>query len=308
MATVTLFPRRKREAVPESTRKHGPLKFTSESIAALFHLPLNRAAEELGVSKTSMKQICRRLGITCWPYKRRGPPAGCHPGSRRDGQMPEIPQQDLTNSCHQPSAAPAGSREQFSIHVPAYHELQMSMNHTSHPSEIRPHPTTDMMPLQGDTGKITSSYYLHLPSELVPYHVVETWQASSGVQERACLNSCASSRSQVMEPDKCYRGDGVHQTGAHFAQKQGSLWEHDSFSGAQVTTAVAFRYDLPCHSEQPLHDATFQNDQHEDHNQVTDGGYAGTNFSNTISDITRNQLLSNDDDLAWLCGGWHLHM
>jgi len=54
-----------------------------------------------------------------------GPPDGCLPGSRRDGQIPEIPQHHLTNSYHQSSAAPAGSHHRVTMHVPAYHEHQI---------------------------------------------------------------------------------------------------------------------------------------------------------------------------------------
>jgi hypothetical protein len=74
-APVKIFSRRK---VGESShqcprgRRRCPLEFNLETISAMSNMPQAHAALKLGVSVTSMKQICRRLGIDRWPYTRKG--------------------------------------------------------------------------------------------------------------------------------------------------------------------------------------------------------------------------------------------
>eukprot|EP00741_Cyanophora_paradoxa_P021939 tig00021428_g21177.t1 len=43
---------------------------TLEAIEALYHLPLHRAAEQIGVSSSTLKLACRELGVLTWPHRR----------------------------------------------------------------------------------------------------------------------------------------------------------------------------------------------------------------------------------------------
>jgi hypothetical protein len=45
---------------------------TAEVLAGLFGMPMADAARSYGVSPTTMKRACRRLGIGRWPYSRAG--------------------------------------------------------------------------------------------------------------------------------------------------------------------------------------------------------------------------------------------
>ena len=74
-APVKIYSRRKvgesSHQVPRG-RRRCPLEFNLETISAVSNMPQAHAALKLGVSVTSMKQICRRLGIDRWPYTRKG--------------------------------------------------------------------------------------------------------------------------------------------------------------------------------------------------------------------------------------------
>ena len=76
---VHLFPRRKHgeHEVPQVRR--APLLVQRETISALFGRPQVEAAQKLGISVTTFKQVCRKLGVTRWPYwrssKKRSTPA-----------------------------------------------------------------------------------------------------------------------------------------------------------------------------------------------------------------------------------------
>ena len=71
---VYIFPRRKagEDASPIVRNGRRPIELTREAIAAMFVMPQPAAAQELGVSLTALKQVCRRLGFTRWPYNRKG--------------------------------------------------------------------------------------------------------------------------------------------------------------------------------------------------------------------------------------------
>ena len=75
--TVLLFPRggvKLRTAEQEHSKKHPrkrrPVAFTLRRVERYFDMPQNQAATAMGVSLTTMKQVCRRLDIKRWPYRR----------------------------------------------------------------------------------------------------------------------------------------------------------------------------------------------------------------------------------------------
>lgn len=45
-------------------------KLTTNELAQYFHLPISKAAKEVGVCATVLKKICRRNGIPRWPYRK----------------------------------------------------------------------------------------------------------------------------------------------------------------------------------------------------------------------------------------------
>ena len=52
-------------------RQPGPVVITSAVISTLRDLPLQEAAQTLGISATAFKRACRKLGLKRWAYKRR---------------------------------------------------------------------------------------------------------------------------------------------------------------------------------------------------------------------------------------------
>eukprot|EP00286_Rhodomonas_abbreviata_P007311 CAMPEP_0181343160 /NCGR_PEP_ID=MMETSP1101-20121128/31430_1 /TAXON_ID=46948 /ORGANISM="Rhodomonas abbreviata, Strain Caron Lab Isolate" /LENGTH=391 /DNA_ID=CAMNT_0023454755 /DNA_START=115 /DNA_END=1290 /DNA_ORIENTATION=+ len=68
--TVRLCPRKQPETCSSSKGGKRELFFNEATIRGLFHLSINDAALELGVGATSLKRVCRRLGIRKWPYRR----------------------------------------------------------------------------------------------------------------------------------------------------------------------------------------------------------------------------------------------
>jgi len=81
-AVVHVRPRRKSgEAAPTEQRdKEKPLAFTHDTISKYFGMRLPQAARALGICGTSLKQICRKLGIERWPYPRGGLEVEGEPG------------------------------------------------------------------------------------------------------------------------------------------------------------------------------------------------------------------------------------
>jgi len=53
-----------------------------KDIEQLFNMPIENACNHLGISKTSLKKICRHFNIQKWPYKRP---------SKNNTIKPEIP-------------------------------------------------------------------------------------------------------------------------------------------------------------------------------------------------------------------------
>ena len=78
---IRLFPRRKAQDMQSTGPEQGssstsarnrraPMVLSLDSIAPLFDLPQGQAAQRLGVSITSLKVVCRKLGVGRWPYMR----------------------------------------------------------------------------------------------------------------------------------------------------------------------------------------------------------------------------------------------
>jgi len=70
-AAVQLYPRRKAGSTGSPIPKgRSPMLLSYQCIASLFGRPQSEAAERLGISLTSLKQVCRKLGVPRWPYAR----------------------------------------------------------------------------------------------------------------------------------------------------------------------------------------------------------------------------------------------
>jgi hypothetical protein len=64
----TVFPRRKPNALRASNLALAPVSITLDILEQLASLSLPIAASKLGISATAMKNACRKLGISRWPY------------------------------------------------------------------------------------------------------------------------------------------------------------------------------------------------------------------------------------------------
>ena len=86
---VSLFPRRKAGQAAERKAKKGdepvagPVCFDRKSIEALFGKPQSEAAHELGIALTTLKRLCRNMGIERWPYQRWPQPVRNRPPATR---------------------------------------------------------------------------------------------------------------------------------------------------------------------------------------------------------------------------------
>ena len=74
--TVRLFPRRKmndnvRESHGYNQRERQPHLFDASAIADYFCFVQSDAARQLGISVTTLKKVCRKVGIERWPGPRR---------------------------------------------------------------------------------------------------------------------------------------------------------------------------------------------------------------------------------------------
>ena len=67
---VHLFPRRKHSEHEVPQKGQAPVLVQRETISALFGRPQGEAAQELGLSVTTLKKLCRKLGVARWPYSR----------------------------------------------------------------------------------------------------------------------------------------------------------------------------------------------------------------------------------------------
>eukprot|EP00960_Hanusia_phi_P033364 750430-Hanusia_phi.AAC.2 len=67
--TISVFPRRKKGE--DNAEVKDPVELTYELVASFFEMKQEDAAQQLGLSLTSFKGACRRLGVTRWPYNRK---------------------------------------------------------------------------------------------------------------------------------------------------------------------------------------------------------------------------------------------
>ncbi|XP_038985568.1 protein RKD4-like [Phoenix dactylifera] len=61
-------PKKKKTGI--AAQRERTKNMTKEELEQYFDLPRERAAQELGISLTTLKKLCRKYGIPCWPYKR----------------------------------------------------------------------------------------------------------------------------------------------------------------------------------------------------------------------------------------------
>jgi len=75
-------------ADPHGCASRPPSKVNIEDLQMLFEKPQPEAAKTLGISLTTLKQVCRRLGVSRWPYRRPSNPLrGSRP--RPDVETPQ---------------------------------------------------------------------------------------------------------------------------------------------------------------------------------------------------------------------------
>jgi len=88
-AAVQLYPRRKAGKTGSPIQKgRSPMLLSYQGVASLFGRPQPEAAERLGISLTSLKEVCRKLGVPRWPYRRGvlvGDPVSTASGVKVDG-------------------------------------------------------------------------------------------------------------------------------------------------------------------------------------------------------------------------------
>ena len=89
---VRLFPRGKAKAVAHAgpRKARSPMLFNYQAISSLFGRPQKEAAHRLGISLTTLKQVCRKLGVLRWPYMRGSSASArvCGGGNGRSGRGP----------------------------------------------------------------------------------------------------------------------------------------------------------------------------------------------------------------------------
>lgn len=104
LGVVMLHPRRKaddskhpvvqgRHIQKDKNKTKRPLEFSKSTISLFFDLPQGPAAEAMGISVTSLKHICRRLGLTRWPFKKNSPKCPTQGGSHKQqlGRIAALP-------------------------------------------------------------------------------------------------------------------------------------------------------------------------------------------------------------------------
>ena len=98
---ITTFPRRK--AGQDVRTNSAPVLLNKASIESLFHLSLQGAAAQLGLSRTAMKSACRKLGIKKWPHRLRTTPGRKSDKGRgeRGQKLEQGPPRSAIDSAHE---------------------------------------------------------------------------------------------------------------------------------------------------------------------------------------------------------------
>mmetsp|Transcript_27052 Transcript_27052/g.43450 ORF Transcript_27052/g.43450 Transcript_27052/m.43450 type:complete len:463 (-) Transcript_27052:860-2248(-) len=107
---IRIFPRRKlhegeQGAANSEPKPRGrpPLKLGLKAVESQFSLPQKDAAASFGISLTAFKQVCRKLGINRWPYRRQGKALAQEPDDMNaDGQASSSKTEELhaDERCH----------------------------------------------------------------------------------------------------------------------------------------------------------------------------------------------------------------
>jgi hypothetical protein len=100
---VRLRSRRKAGELTSEKRRHkksskSPLEFTYKKLSLYFMLPLPIAAQALEISHTSLKKLCRELGIARWPYVRGRHERFGRLGAAQEGNAPETLAASMPNA------------------------------------------------------------------------------------------------------------------------------------------------------------------------------------------------------------------
>ena len=69
---VRIFARKKAARGEEVRGTQDHVLLSLRTLSPLFHLPLEEAAEKLGVCRTALKNACRKCGIGRWPFRTSG--------------------------------------------------------------------------------------------------------------------------------------------------------------------------------------------------------------------------------------------
>ena len=88
---IFLFPRRKlgQKVTPHKGRR--PMAIDLAVLEKYFHLPQNKASIALGISLTALKQLCRKLGVTRWPYQRKKKDRRCSRKKKTEKNLSKCP-------------------------------------------------------------------------------------------------------------------------------------------------------------------------------------------------------------------------
>jgi len=104
-ATIqVILPRRKSGQSEVDRESIEPVILNRALLQSLFHLPLATASKRLGLSATSIKKVCRKIGIIKWPYKscrKRG--SSCDSGSDKSSSTTLSSSSPVTNQTDEES-------------------------------------------------------------------------------------------------------------------------------------------------------------------------------------------------------------
>mmetsp|Transcript_2209 Transcript_2209/g.5146 ORF Transcript_2209/g.5146 Transcript_2209/m.5146 type:complete len:325 (-) Transcript_2209:137-1111(-) len=128
---VSVYPRRK-AGQPKMGSDRPAVLVTREFLGQNFHLPLSVVAKKLNLSGTVTKNLCRKLGIEKWPYKRVRTASDRANSAKHEGEISEAS-----------TASPLPNRQPFPW--PDNHpHTETSSGHLGSPAEV---PASSVPPL-----------------------------------------------------------------------------------------------------------------------------------------------------------------